>query len=201
MQFKYLFKEESLLFFRLLIYIAVAVLLVNIYTYWPVTPIKVSAEDSQHLSTNIGTPDLLVVPSIGVKAKIEPVQKTSTGNLDVPKNLSSVGWYSLGTKPGDIGNAVMAGHEVDQFGLGVVFRHLNKLRIGDVIEVHDVDRKKVRFEVTRTEVYEYDKAPLSEIFGTSTSKNLNLITCNGNFVHKLGTKDMRLVVYSTRIEP
>ena len=66
------------------------------------------------LSTQVqfpsGLPLRLRVPSIGVDASIEYVGLTKAGAMEVPKLHPNVAWYSLGTRPGDRGSAVIAGH-------------------------------------------------------------------------------------------
>lgn len=145
-------------------------------------------------------PRRLIIPKIGIDTTILPVGTNQDGNMDVPKNLLNVGWYKDGVMPGNQGNSVIAGHEVDQFGLGVVFNHLHELSPGDKIFVISEKNEKIPFTVVKKEIYDYNKAPLDEIFGKSNDRNLNLITCNGDYKYSLGTKDKRLVVYATYSE-
>ncbi len=147
----------------------------------------------------VGEPTSISIPKINLEAKVIPVGKTISGNMDVPKNLMQTGWYKYGPKPGEIGNAVIDGHEVDQFGFGVIFRNLHRLNIGDRIVVKTIDGEIKNFQVMNIEVYNYKNAPLEKIFDESHSRNLNLITCEGKFVQSENTKNSRLVVYSTLI--
>src|SRR5438309_658887 len=55
-------------------------------------------------------PVRLVIPAIQVDASVEQVGRTPDGAMDVPKESNDVGWYKLGFRPGEQGNAVMAGH-------------------------------------------------------------------------------------------
>jgi len=49
--------------------------------------------------------------------------------MDVPKGLNNIGWFNLGPRPGENGNAVIDGHYgVWKNGKGAVFNNLHKLR-------------------------------------------------------------------------
>src|SRR4051794_22652346 len=76
-------------------------------------------------------PVRLIIPSLGINAKIRSVGITSKGLMDVPKNLSEVGWYKYGPIPGGSGNAVIDGHLNNGSSIDGVFRHLANLARGD----------------------------------------------------------------------
>ncbi len=52
--------------------------------------------------------------------------------MGVPDNGHDVAWFKLGARPGEEGNAVIAGHVDDQKG-PAIFYHLDKLTKGDEI--------------------------------------------------------------------
>jgi sortase (surface protein transpeptidase) len=146
---------------------------------------------------NVGTPVRLRIPSIGVDAAIEPVTTDADGNMDTPKDPWDTAWYAPGPRPGQIGNAAIAGH-VDYHNIGeVVFWDLNKLVPGDEVFVDTDDGKTLRFVVTDSTYYEPDNAPLERIFGQTNIPNLNLITCGGTFDPATREYDHRLVVFTT----
>jgi hypothetical protein len=64
-----------------------------------------------------GQPTSLAIPAIGVNAAVEQVGVNAQGNMDVPRNPNNTAWYAPGARPGQQGNAVIAGH-VDYAGLG-----------------------------------------------------------------------------------
>jgi LPXTG-site transpeptidase (sortase) family protein len=148
-------------------------------------------------SISKGNPIKLLIPKIGVSANIVTVGTTTSGNLDVPQNLVDVGWYKGGNRPGDFGNAVIDGHEVDELGFGAVFKKLHLLESGDEVIVLTDKNEKLIFNVLKKETYDYEDAPMKDIFGGSVSKNLNLITCAGDYIYKAKTKDKRLVIFTT----
>jgi len=138
----------------------------------------------------------LKIPALQVDAAIEKVGNAADGTMDIPKKVEDVAWYDLGPTPGELGNAVMAGH-LDSEVAPAVFWRLHDLKPGDHVLVTRTDRSQLDFVVTRTQTYPYDKAPLNEIFGTASTPNLNLITCGGSFDRQSKNYSERLVVFTT----
>lgn len=140
-------------------------------------------------------PDRLRIPALGIDSVIEGVGVRNNGAMDVPTNIWHAGWLENGVRPGETGNAVIAGHR-DSVRGGAIFLDLEKLKVGDKIYVSDQWGWELTFEVTAMESYDPSNAPMERIFGETSEKQLNLITCTGNFVPELHTYDQRLVVYT-----
>ncbi len=190
---------------RLASYIILIYLFINLYNFYPVffreqfvndTKIENKNKSEINSKINIATPTKIIIPKIGVETKVLPVGKTFSGNMEVPNSLKNVGWYKYGAKPGEIGNSVIAGHEIDELGFGAIFKNLYLLKPGDEILVENSLGEILTFIVQDSEIYKYNNAPLEKIFGNSETSNLNLITCEGTFISKLKTKDQRLIVFS-----
>jgi LPXTG-site transpeptidase (sortase) family protein len=141
----------------------------------------------------------LIVPSIRIKAKIEAVGLATNDKMNVPANAKNAGWYKLGVKPGESGNAVLAGHLNTFTRSAGVFKKLNKLKAGDDVFVTD-GQNKLHFKVSHTEVYDTDSAPLGDVFGSADGAHLNLITCAGDWDNKLRQYTQRLVVYTDLVQ-
>ncbi len=152
----------------------------------------------QQTTEVIDTPQHLSIPAINVDTTIEQVALDTKGNMDVPKTDYTVGWYKLGYKPGEKGNAVFAGHLDKADGSPAIFWKLSDLKTGDKIITTDLNNKSYTFTVTRLVKYPYDAFPLNEIFGSSDKARLNLITCNGTWNSTTKNYSNRLVVYSER---
>lgn len=150
--------------------------------------------------TKISQPVSLEIPKLALTAPIEAKGLLDTGQMAVPDNRDTVGWFSPGAVPGQQGNAVMVGHVDDKTGPAVFF-YLNRLTTGDFIHVKDRNGTRLTFMVTKKEAYDRQHAPLSIIFGPTNAKQLNLITCTGSFNREQGTHEKRLVVYTTLLEP
>lgn len=144
-------------------------------------------------------PERLVIPSLGIDAPVEHVGVNAKGNMATPSGYERVAWYKDGTLPGDIGNAVIAGHLDNSLGFPGVFESLNRLSLGERIEVVGKDGERVAFVVKRMTVYDAAKAPAQEIFGgDGVSSQLVLITCNGAWDNAQKSYEKRLVLIAER---
>ena len=144
----------------------------------------------------VGQPITIAIPAIGVNAPIEQVGVNAQGNMDTPQNPNNTAWYVPGARPGQQGNAVIAGH-VDYRGIGpVVFWKLNTLTPGTEVFVTDDQGQRRRFIVTAIEIYLTEQAPRDQIFGATSDTNLNLISCIGDFDPGSGSYNNRIVVYT-----
>lgn len=147
----------------------------------------------------VDRPVQIAIPKIGVDTRVEWVGLDQDGNMDVPSGYDTTAWFEHGTRPGMTGNAVIAGHLDSQSG-PAVFYSLNSLAPGDEVVVTTQAGEVLTFRVDRVEAFQTDSAPLYEIFGPSSDKRLNLITCEGDFNPTERAYDKRLVVYTSLVE-
>jgi len=158
--------------------------------------VVVTATPTPTPTPTITQPRFFNIPKISVSAPIIPVGVDATGKMQLPQNIAEVGWYSLGSKPGEQGNAVIAGHLDSTTGAGAIFYHLHELEPRDNLYVTDELGNQYSFVVTRKEIYEFDKVPLDEVFGKTSKKRLNLITCTGQWVASQRNYSHRMIIYS-----
>lgn len=92
---------------------------------------------------------------------------------------------------------MIAGH-VDSKTGPAVFYQLDQLTKGDDVLIQDEAGNTLRFRVTKTERYDTKTAPIEEIFGATSNRNLNLITCSGTFGD--GGYYERFVVYTELVD-
>jgi LPXTG-site transpeptidase (sortase) family protein len=147
-----------------------------------------------------GVPIKLLIPQLAIEARIESVGMDSSSRMDVPKNADNVAWYNLGYKPGEKGNAVIAGHFDKATGDPAVFYNLEKLNKGDHVITIDEKGGSLTFAVIRIVTYPDNEFPLQEVFGTAEKPMLNLITCDGKWDNKTKSYSHRIVVYAEMIE-
>ncbi|QAS52993.1 class F sortase [Halobacillus litoralis] len=145
-------------------------------------------------------PTHIKIPSIEVDAPLGAVGVLDNGEMGVPESPQKAGWFEPGTQPGNVGNAVIAGH-VDSRTGPAVFYDLKKLKKGDEITVKNDEGEAKTYVVEKLESYPMEESPITQIFGKTDEKRLNLITCTGEFVRDRGGHQDRLVVYSTLKEP
>lgn len=163
----------------------------------PITQIiKIPTFSPSSTAIPVVEPQTLSIPKLNVQAAVEAVEEDSQGRMDIPKVPTNVGWYSLGYKPGEKGNAVIDGHLDLVTGAPSVFYYLDRLTAGDEVMVTDKTGKTLTFTVTNSVSYPFDQVPLQQIFGPSDKPKLNLITCVGTW--NVGTRNYsnRLVVYT-----
>jgi LPXTG-site transpeptidase (sortase) family protein len=160
-------------------------------------PLKVPAANKTSTDAAYGLPLRLQIPKLNVDANISYMGLTEDGDMDVPPDLINVGWYKYGTKPGDIGSAVIAGHLKGVKDLGV-FTDLATLQLGDPIDVRNDRNEIITFVVRKTRTYAQDERP-AEIFANNGSAYLNLITCSGVWSNSQQRYSHRLVVFAERV--
>ncbi|WP_345240552.1 sortase [Pontibacillus salipaludis] len=156
---------------------------------------NVNADDPKVQEDQGIVPTHLSIPAIDVDTDIEEVGILDNGQMGVPDSTKTVGWFEPGTKPGNTGNSVIAGH-VDSYKGPAVFFYLKDLQKGDEVTVTDKNGKKLTYVVKALESYPYDNSPIEKIFGTTDKKRLNLITCTGTFDQETNNHLERLVVYT-----
>ena len=136
----------------------------------------------------------LTIPSIGVNASIQNVGMTPEGAMAIPDSTVAVGWYSPGPRPGEIGSAVIGGHN-RWHDTTAVFLRLEEVQIGDVISVVDAQGISTAFVVRETRLYNpTDDA--AEIFTSADGTHLNLITCSGVLDPATNSYTKRFVVFT-----
>ena len=141
-----------------------------------------------------GMPVRLAIPTLGVDAPVLPVGVDEQGNMASPETAFDTTWYAPGTRPGERGNAAVSGH-VDFRDVGqAVFWDLQRLGTGDEVWVTDDKGARRRFVVQSVETYQ--QIPLDRVFGFTGDRNLNLISCIGDFDPVSRQYDRRIVVYT-----
>lgn len=146
----------------------------------------------------VASPTRIRIPGIGVDAPIENITVLPSGELATPTQnpWDGAGWFNAGTRPGEVGSAVIDGH-VDRPGGGpAVFWNLRDLHAGDPIVIVDAQGRSIHFAVQRVVSYRPQEIPLQEIFQNKQGVYLNLITCAGVWIPAEHQTSLRLVVYA-----
>jgi hypothetical protein len=120
------------------------------------------------------------VPALGGDASVAPVADTHTG-IEVPLDVSTVGWWVGGASPQDAGTTVLVGH-VDAWdqGIGALY-HLDRARPGTSVAVTTSDGTVTRYAVTSLEVVRKRSGLPGSLFAQDAGPRLVLITCGGPF--------------------
>jgi sortase (surface protein transpeptidase) len=161
------------------------------------TPTVEQANDATKApaATRPGIPARIEIPAIGVRAPVIRLGLNRDGSLEVPRRWGDTGWWSGGSRPGEPGPAVIAGH-VDSKSGPAVFYRLGELRRGDRIRVLRRDGTAADFAVRRLERHPKDAFPTAEVYGRTSGPALRLITCGGAFDRSSGHYTDNTIVFA-----
>jgi hypothetical protein len=146
---------------------------------------------------DIGNPTLLRIPAIRMSAAVVPTTVEPNGAVIVPEDITTVGWYAPGPRPGDAtGSTVIVGHRD-----GVVQGHgalysLGALNLGDHVVITTSQGTVIRYRVVAREVLSkraFAKAA-TDYFATTGPPRLTLITCGGVYSKADGGYQANVVV-------
>lgn len=128
-------------------------------------------------------PVRLVVDDIAISgAPIDPVGVESDGGMEIPTDISRVGWYEYGPQPGaEQGTAVLTAHIDDRTQGKGVFYDLDELAAGDEVAVEMDDGSVERFTVDEIRQIPKVDLPTGDLFRRDGDPRLALITCGGQF--------------------
>jgi LPXTG-site transpeptidase (sortase) family protein len=122
------------------------------------------------------------VPAITVEAEIVAVGVDGRGEMAVPEDVRSVGWYRFGPGPGaSEGSSVLSGHVDDRLQGRGAFFSLGDLAVGETVEVELADGTSLRYVVRAVEVLDKNELPVDVLFDRAGPPRLTLVTCGGEF--------------------
>ncbi len=145
-----------------------------------------------------GRPKKLEIAAIGLKVNIVIVGADHDGRMSVPSDNKTVSWWKFGAIPGEMGSAVLAGHYKLEDGTPGVFYDLNRVKVGDLINMADEFGAKQKFKVREIKIFKVEDFPLNEVYANSGGKYLNLVTCAGNYLTKVKDYSHRLVIFTQK---
>ena len=127
-------------------------------------------------------PVSVAIDVLGVRAPVDPVGIYEDGSVEIPEDVSRVGWYRFGSDPAQgEGSTVIVGHR-DGFDQGAgAFYSIAGLDMGDAIEVELADGSLRDYEVVAREVVAKNLLPTSDLFAENGPERLTLISCIGYF--------------------
>ncbi len=142
-------------------------------------------------------PVRIQILKLNIDAPVLPVGLTVDGAMDVTNTPYDAAWYKLGPRPGEKGNAVIAGHYGRwKNGAISVFNKLDTLVKGDRISIVDDKGVVISFIVRESKVYAFD-ADASDVFISNDGiSHLNLVTCIQDKITKKYPN--RLVVFTDK---
>ncbi|WP_399937615.1 class F sortase [Streptomyces sp. BBFR25] len=142
-------------------------------------------------------PVRLLIPEISVDAPFTDLAIGDKGQLQPPPagDTNLVGWYAKGVSPGEKGTSIIAGH-VDTKTSPAVFARLDQLDKGDKFQVRRADGREATFVVDGLETFAKDEFPSDRVYGDAARPEVRLITCAGDYDHKVKDYTDNLVVFA-----
>jgi hypothetical protein len=156
------------------------------------------APASEPVAEPVARPVTVEVPAIGVRSDLIDLDLDADRRLEVPRDPDLAGWYVRGTRPGQHGPAVIAGHVDSTEGPAVFFR-LGELQGGDRITVHREDGTAVAFAVDRVERWPKDAFPTDPVYREADGAELRLITCGGAFDEDTSSYHDNVIVFASEV--
>jgi hypothetical protein len=149
---------------------------------------------------DIVSPNRIEIPKIHARAPIIPVGTTPDGELEVPLNPRTVGWWRYGAKPGaTVGTAILAGH-INYAGVNGSMAEIGRLNPGDDVFVFGKQNAQagheVRFTVTGVRTYHKTHLPYRKIFDQKSVGRIAIVTCGGPFDASTGNYLDNIVVFA-----
>ena len=147
-------------------------------------------------------PRYLYIDKLGIsKARIMEVGINAKGQMQTPRSIYDAGWYTGSKLPGNGGTMVVNGH--NGAGAKGIFKELNKLTAGDLINVEMGDGKTYTYRVyenVEIKLADADKK-MAEMMTTPVSgeESLTIISCSGEYSLKQKTYLSRQFVRATLV--
>ena len=166
---------------------------------------SVSASQKQKHTTSGSQPKFLTIESLNVnQARVFPVGLRGNNEVDMPKNINDVGWYSKSSQPDeDISVVLLSGHNtgIEKDG---VFKNLSKLSDNSKITIRRGDDRNINYIVKSVKIVrveDFNSAATSEITKPidETKQGVTLISDLGNWIPAKGTYDHRVIVRASEI--
>lgn len=130
----------------------------------------------------LAAPARVRLASLDAEATVVDVGVDDLGDMEVPVDVATVGWYRFGPGPGSpAGSVVMSGHVDDRVQGEGAFYRLSDSAPGDVVEVELEDGSVVGYVVDEVRRIAKEELPVEELFARDGPPVLTLVTCGGDF--------------------
>jgi LPXTG-site transpeptidase (sortase) family protein len=142
-------------------------------------------------------PSEIRIPELGIRAQIQPVGMLDEETMQVPRDISVVGWFDASAFPAsEVGHAVLVGHRDGVDDPNGVFRRISELSKGDTVSVVDLGSRRSVYRIKRTRVLSRTQfaQQSASIFAEDGVHRLILLTCGGAYDRERGGYQSTVVV-------
>jgi sortase (surface protein transpeptidase) len=157
---------------------------------------KLSTYRSTRTHSETALPVRLRIPAIDVDTGVESLGLASDKSIRKPSGPDVAGWWEGGSRPGQVGPAVIMGH-VDSDSGPAVFYRLRWLERGEEVFVDRADGTTARFVVTGQGMYRKVAFPSDLVYYPTPEPELRLVTCGGIYDPATGYRE-NLVVFAAQ---
>lgn len=142
---------------------------------------KSSADARRAARDRSPAPARVRLASVRLDLPVRPTGVGHDGQMALPADPTTVGWYRHGPVPGEPrGSAVIAGHlDSLRFGIGPLVR-LREVQVGSTVVVTDRAGDGRRFTVKAVQRFDRQRLPAA-LFARGGPSVLRIITCGGGF--------------------
>jgi LPXTG-site transpeptidase (sortase) family protein len=125
---------------------------------------------------------------------VDAVGVAKDGQMALPPDPKTIGWYKFGPTPTDAKGSVVLGGHLDsrEYGVGPLVR-LRKLRPGDAVELKAGNRS-VRYRVEAVRDVPKSELAVDDLFDRDGARRLRIVTCGGPYDAARGGYRDNLVV-------
>ena len=148
----------------------------------PVVPVPAVPTPGAGAGTAPDLPARITLAGLDVDVPVVSVGVDDRGQMEVPVDVQTVGWYRFGPGPGsDAGSSVLSGHVDDRVqGRGAFYR-LSDLGEGDPVQITLGGGAVLDYRVRSVERIDKSDLPVQQLFARDGAPRLTLVTCGGEF--------------------
>lgn len=140
-------------------------------------------------------PVRLKYPSLGIDMPVVPTGVTEDGQMEIPGDAATAGWYRYGKAPADaVGHTVIAAHNGSPDTPVGPLNAIGDSRAGDGISVADQAGHEYTYQVTSVEHVNKNELNLEPYFSRDAAPRLVLVTCGGEWVPDRNTYSDNVIV-------
>lgn len=161
----------------------------------------VTAREARRQLSTVGVPTRISIRSLDVSAEVDATGVSRAGSVEIPADISRVGWYRLGPAPGSSGgSAVIVGHRDGREQGRGAFYGLPNLNLRDRIIVTTSMGRKIAYTVIARETIPKKELPVAELFTSDGTPRLTLISCAGYYSKERGGYQSNIVITAVPVK-
>ncbi|MDI3329472.1 MAG: class F sortase [Micrococcus sp.] len=139
--------------------------------------------------------------SIGAELPVVPTGVADGGQMQIPEDAATAGWYRFGPAPADgEGNTVIAAHAGSaQTPVGPLYG-LREAQPGEVVRVEDAAGQQHAYRVTEVHQLGKDGLDFTPYFTRSGPERLVLVTCGGQWLPERQSYADNIIVVAEAVD-